>query len=116
MPTIPPPTEACTVLVTIDAPPEIVAEMEGHARTGLQKFPEHRGFIGGALHRSVDGGRLVQYLQWSSESDYQACMNDPRWEDLPSTSKFLALASSPHVKLDARIYTILAASDRLSLE
>ena len=88
----------CTVVVTIDAAAEIMPELEEHAAAGLKLFAELNGFVSGALHKSSDGARLIQYLQWSSMADHQACMNDPQWEHLPSTRKFShrSALSQPH--------------------
>ena len=54
--------DVCTVIVTVDADPGLVPVLEAHARDGLERFVEFKGFIAGALHKSSDGGRLVQLL------------------------------------------------------
>ena len=73
-------SRAYTVEVTVECVPEALPHMERHARVGLEHFPLKRGFLGGALHVSVDGGCLVQYLQWATESDYRAAVNDPAFD------------------------------------
>ena len=100
----------CTVIVTVDADAELVPELEAHARDGLRRFAEMPGFIAGALHRSDDGGRLVQYLQWASEADHLACMRDPRWDELPSTRRFMEVAASGASTVDVRVYDVVADS------
>ena len=37
-----------------------MADLVALARFGLDRFPEYEGFVGGALHVSDDGTRLVQ--------------------------------------------------------
>ena len=68
----------CTVIVTVDTESDVMSELEDHARAGLAAIAELDGFISGALHRSTDGSRLIQYLQWRGEVSHRACMNDPR--------------------------------------
>ncbi len=111
MPLIDPDGQVCTVIVTVDAEADVLPELEAHAREGLSRFAEFRGFLGGATHRSADGTRLVQYLQWQSEEHHLACMSDTRWDDLPSTRRFMELARSGRVKMDVRVYEVVAAQD-----
>ena len=88
MPTISASENLCTVIATVDAPGAIMAGPASHAREGLQASSRYPGFVAGALHLSADGGRLIQYLQWASEADHLAWMNDPRWDELSSTKEF----------------------------
>lgn len=106
MPTIDPSAEIHTVIVTLDAPAEVLARLKGHAEAGLNRFPGYPGFVGGALHVSADGTRLVQYLQWSSEEEYLACVNDPRWDELPSTKVFMEAFETGSAIVDARAFTV----------
>ena len=71
-------SDLCTVVVTVDADPDLIPELEAHARDGLARFASFKGFLSGALHKSADGGRLIQYLQWETEADHLACMHDPQ--------------------------------------
>ena len=82
MPRIEKDGDICTIIVTVDAAPELLSVLSEHARLGLERFPEFPGFLGGALHLSEDQGRIVQYLQWASESEYRACIDDPSWDEL----------------------------------
>ncbi|RLW69671.1 MAG: hypothetical protein B6D68_01785 [spirochete symbiont of Stewartia floridana] len=100
----------CTVIVTVDAPAETISEMEFHARDGLVRFKEYKGFVSGALHKSTDGKRLIQYLQWETEADHLACMNDPRWDDRPSTRRFMEHVESGGAQTDVRVYEVVSSS------
>ncbi len=111
MPTIPHRTDCCTVIVTVDAAAGVMAELESHAREGIARFAAFEGFIAGALHRSEDGARLVQYLQWETEEHHLACMNDPRWEDVPSTRIFMDHIAAQRAKVDVRVYDVIATHD-----
>ncbi|MDH3497540.1 MAG: hypothetical protein OER21_12330 [Gemmatimonadota bacterium] len=109
MPTIHAPTDLCTVIVTLDADPGLMPELEAHARDGLARFGAFAGFVAGALHRSADGRRLVQYLQWAREEDHLACVNAPVWNTVPSSQRFMEIVESGRATLDVRTYTVVAA-------
>ena len=82
-------------------------ELEAHARLGLDEFPAYDGFVAGALHKSADGARLVQYLQWRSAADHQACIEDPRWRSGPSSTAFLDHVNAGRVTIDVRTYQVM---------
>ena len=99
---------ACTVIVTVDAPPELVETVIAHARLGLERFGDFPGFLGGVLFESGDG-RLVQYVSWTTEDEYRACVDNPSWDDLPSTRAFMGAVESGAVIMDARVFKLVAA-------
>lgn len=35
------------------------------------------GFVSANIHKSIDGTRVVNYAQWSSEDDFNAMMKNP---------------------------------------
>ena len=111
MPRIEKDGDICTIIVTVDAAQELLSVLSEHARLGLERFPEFPGFLGGALHLSEDQGRIVQYLQWASESEYRACIDDPSWDELPSTRTFMEAIHSGQARLDARVFQVEATSD-----
>jgi hypothetical protein len=78
---------------------------------GLERFPDYEGFLSGALHNSGDG-RLVQHLRWASEAEFRACIEDPAWDELPSTQHFLSAMKSGRAKVDARVFEVVATSRR----
>ncbi len=103
----------CTVIVTVDTESDVMPELEDHARAGLAAFAELDGFISGALHRSTDRSRLVQYLQWRDEAAHLACMNDPRWDDLPSTNRFMEIVNSGQAVMNVGVFDVVAMSGQL---
>ena len=103
--------EACIVIVTVDAPLELMPALAAHAQLGIDRFPEFPGFRSGTLHVSGDGTRLVQYLVWASEAQYEHSIQDPTWEDLPSTTHFMELMEGPDVHVDARAYLVRNRSE-----
>jgi quinol monooxygenase YgiN len=101
-------TDAHTVIVTVDADPGSMASIREHAASGLEAFAAFDGFLGGALHVSADGRRLVQFLQWHDEATYMACRNDTGWDDLESTRCFMELVNTGRALVDERAYGVLA--------
>ena len=101
----------CTVIVTVDAKPAVMSDLESHAAVGLERFREFSGFIAGALHKSVDGTRLVQYLQWRTEAEYRACINAGAWDELPSTQRFMELINSGQARVDVRTFDVVALAE-----
>lgn len=104
---IPSSSDCCTVIATVDADPTVLVALEAHARAGLEHFPSFPGFLGGALHRSGDGERLVQYLQWSSRAEYERCIDDPSWDALPSTRHFLDAVHEGRARLNVRVFDVV---------
>ena len=111
MPVIGTGQDVCTVVVTVDAEADVLPDLIAHAAGGLERFGDCEGFVGGALHVSDDGTRLVQYVQWSSEEAYIACRDDPRWDGLASTELFMAHLAAGRALIDARVYRVVASVD-----
>ncbi|MDH3678422.1 MAG: antibiotic biosynthesis monooxygenase [Acidimicrobiia bacterium] len=108
---IPADRSVCTVIVTVDAAPTVLADLIEHARAGVEQlFPHYPGYLGGALHVSDDQTRLIQYLQWESESDYLACRDDPSWDDHESTRRFLSHIAEGRAVIEAHTFSVTAAS------
>lgn len=103
--------EVCVVVVTLDAPLEYMPALLSHASLGIERFPEYAGFRSGTLHVSLDGTRLIQYLEWDSESEYEQCVSHPGWDDLDSTRRFMETVEHPDVLIDARAYRVLRRSE-----
>lgn len=95
-----------TVIVTVDASQDLIPALQEHAAMGIRRFDTYPGYLGGALHVSADGTRLVQYLQWESESSYESCRTDPAWDALRSTQHFLAAVASGRATIDSRSFHV----------
>lgn len=102
--------EVCVVVVTLDAPLERMPALLSHASLGLERFPGFPGYLSGALHVSHDGTRLIQYLEWASVEQYEQCVQDPNWDELESTRRFMETVAAPDVHIDARAYHVLRRS------
>jgi hypothetical protein len=107
-------SKLCTVIVTVDAAEDDIPVLQSHASDGLTWFAEYEGFVSGALHRSTDGRRLIQYLQWETEQHHLDCINDSRWDDDPSTRRFMDLIESGQAKIDVRKFDVIASTNKPS--
>ncbi len=68
-----------TVINVFEAKPEQQQELiDGWIRFVEEKVIGETGLIGAALHRSMDGTRVVNYAQWRSVEDYERFMKKYR--------------------------------------
>ena len=108
MPTDAPSPEPIAVIVTVEGNPDALAIAVEHARSGLeQHFPTYPGFIVGALHESLTGQQIVQYLRWQSMKHYLACRDDPAWDERPTTSAFTAAVNAGDLALQEATYRVV---------
>lgn len=62
------------------------------------------GFISASIHVSLDGTRIVNYVQWRSVADVEAFIADPRLQE--------ALASLDGVaEVDPRLYDVVGVME-----
>jgi quinol monooxygenase YgiN len=61
------------------------------------------GFVSASLHRSLDGGRVVNYVQWRREDDFARARQNP---------EFLSLvrAVSTYATSDPRPYEVVSVA------
>lgn len=59
-------------------------------------FKQQSGFVAAAIHRSRDGLRVVNYVQWKSQNDYETYINNT---EVPSLSSQLSAFSAPNSRL-----------------
>jgi hypothetical protein len=100
-----------TVVVTVDLAPDadatVMDDLVAHAENGLSRFAQWEGFVGGKLHRSRDGTRLIQYLQWRDEAAYRLCMDDPIWDAVPTTAGFFHHLKTGAARIDERFFDVV---------
>lgn len=52
---------------------QLVDSLIDYSKTILKQQP---GYVANAIHRSLDGMRVTNYVQWQSQSDYEIYSND----------------------------------------
>lgn len=76
--TIDPQQDVMTMINVFTVEPEHQQELTdvlAEATTFMLELP---GFVSANLHRSLDGARVINYVQWRSRADYDAMQADPR--------------------------------------
>ncbi len=58
------------------------------------------GFISANIHKSVDGERVTNYVQWRSKADLDSMLRDPRTEEHIQLCRQLA------TDIDFHLYTV----------
>ncbi|RJQ73237.1 antibiotic biosynthesis monooxygenase [Pseudonocardiaceae bacterium YIM PH 21723] len=66
---------------------DLVAALEKGVAEFFQSVP---GFISATLHASLDGTRVINYAQWSSEQAFQDAMRRPEIQAYIATTAKLA--------------------------
>lgn len=59
------------------------------------------GFVSASIHLSLDGTRIVNYVQWRSAADVEAFVADPRLQEALSSLDGIA-------EVDPRLYQVVA--------
>ena len=70
-------TQITTVKLTPNNQPEVLKLMQERARF-MAKQP---GFVSISLHRSTDGGEIVNYVQWKSREQLEAAHHSREFRD-----------------------------------
>jgi len=87
------------VFTVAPADQQRLVELLSHAtESSIRHIP---GFVGAALHRSLDGTKVTMYARWATPEDYE------RMRARPDASPFLAEALSI-AEFDPGIYEVTA--------
>ena len=68
-------------------------------------FAGQRGFISANLHKSIDGTRIVQYLQWKTMDDHLACMQNLELQT--AGAEVMSYVHSGEVAMDVHVYEVV---------
>lgn len=67
---------------------KVASMLENSSKQILSK---HEGFISTRIHKSLDGKKIMSYVQWKSEDAIEKMLNDPRaiiqMNDIASVAK-----------------------------
>jgi quinol monooxygenase YgiN len=60
----------------------VAPERQAAVVASLREFTEHHarampGFVGASVHASLDGGRVINYVQWETAADLAAMLGTP---------------------------------------
>ncbi len=106
MPTITDPSHVTTVMVNMAVDPAHQDALVLAAQPVMPIMAKQPGFISAALHKSTDGRRVVQYLQWDSVQSHEACMASPDFQ-AAAAKNFMSFVEEHGVKMDVQVFDIV---------
>ena len=92
-----------TVVVVFTVPPEQQAGFVRQLEEVAADHFRHDGFVSCAIHRSEDGLRVVEYIQWESRAHFQAML------DVQAVDGHVNMPPFP---ADVHIYEVAAVVER----
>ena len=102
---ISPHEEVFTVMVRITVAPEDQASLIETMKKMQPVFQRQPGFVGSAMLKSRDGTLAVNYLQWRSQQDHEACMNS---EEVAEAGKeFTALMEAGRATMEVQTFEVI---------
>ncbi len=102
--------DVCTVIVTMNCQPQDQHGLIDAAAATEQIFARQPGFVSSTIHRSVDGSKVLQYLQWESQEASDACMMSPDWQSEPA-QRFMELVQQGKATMEPAVYEIVSIQD-----
>lgn len=97
MPQIQTDPQPVTQITIIEAEPEKQTEALSLMRQRAKFMQGQPGFISISLHRSLDGRRIVNYIQWQSRDLLQAAHQSPEFRRAWGQFERLADDIDPHL-------------------
>ena len=79
MPQIHADNQPVTQITIVEAEPDKQAEALSLMKDRARFMAGQPGFVSISLHRSLDGRRIVNYIQWSSREQLQAAHKSPQF-------------------------------------
>lgn len=98
--------DVVTLINVFETTPEQQQELIGQWIRFTDSVKDEPGLIGAALHKSVDGTRIVNYAQWRSDADLDRFVKKYRMQF--ETRRALASRIDPHR------YEVVYLSDELT--
>ena len=96
-----------TLLVVFSTTPDKQSELVRMLDSVAQTHSRHDGFVSCTLHRSLDGARVAEYIQWRSITHLQAML---------ATPGALAHTQDAEVLSDGRPYEVVSVTEAPTVE
>jgi len=65
------PTTPSTIITVVPTKPDQVGDVVARTRQRTEALSHAAGFVGTAIHHSIDGERVLEYSQWLSASSWR---------------------------------------------
>ena len=102
------PTPLCTIIAVVPTEPDQVGDVVACTRRRAEALSHAAGFVGTAIHHSLDGQRVLEYSQWRSASSWHEATQSLSEREIDDLSRW-----------DVRLYEVVlvfCASGSNSLE
>lgn len=93
-----------TVIFDVSVDPSEQGELLAIMSRAAPVFARQPGFVSSSLHRSRDGSRVLNYLQWRTQADHEACMTSA--EVAAAGKDFMTFAESGRARFEVRTYEL----------
>ncbi len=91
-----------TLVVTFTVTPDKQADLVQYLQGVAADHSEHDGFVSCSIHRSGDGLRVVEYIQWQTREHLQAVL---------ATPEARAHVTDPSRQADAHAYVVASVTE-----
>jgi heme-degrading monooxygenase HmoA len=88
------PTTLSTFIAVVPTEPDHIGDVVARTRRRAEALSHAAGFVGTAIHHSIDGERVLEYSQWLSASSWREATQSlsEREVDDPGSSDVLEIA------------------------
>lgn len=94
--TVTQPTPLSTIIAVVPTEPDQIGDMLARSRRRAEALSHAEGFVGTAIHHSIDGKRVLEYSQWLSV---------PSWHE--ATQRWSEREGDDLGRWDARLYEVV---------
>jgi quinol monooxygenase YgiN len=94
-----------TLIVVFTVEPAQQDALVRHLRGLAAEHSQFDGFVSCSIHRSQDGTRVAEYIQWRSAADMEAVLDTPEGRAQVAESSQIALDH------DAHVYQVLSVTE-----
>ena len=95
-----------TVIIIFNVKPERQQELIDKIKEFTETVKIQPGFVSANLHKSIDGVKVANYVQWKSLEDYEAFLNNP---EVQAKASKLGEFERP----DSHIYEIVTSESKV---
>lgn len=97
-----------TVISLYSVIPERQTELVEKLITYLQVMQQQHGFVSASLHKSLDGEKVANYMQWETSEDYEAFSNNNGIQGQFKHQDLLMFG-----EIDTHVYEIVASQSKI---
>ncbi len=97
-----------TVISLYSVSPERQSKLVEKLVDYLQLTQQQQGFVSASIHKSLDGKKVANYMQWETQADYEAFANNSGIQGQFKNQDLLMFG-----EIDTHIYEIVASQSKV---